>query len=155
MKKQADNQKIIQLTKEIEEWKNKYLRALADYQNLEKRIVETFSDKIKYAVKDFVIKILPVIDGLEKLARLNSDQVVKLVLKQFQDILRNEKVEKIEVLGKTFDPNFMECIEVVSSDKNDQVIEEIEPGYKMFDKIIRVAKVKVGKKKEDKSETLS
>lgn len=150
MSKKIDSQKFDQLKKEAEGWKGKYLRALADYQNLEKRIAAQRSQDVRFASKNFVLKLLPVIDVLEKAEKILDDQGFKLALQQLREVLKSEQVEKMLVLGKMFDPNIMECIEVVESDNEGQAIEEIRPGYLIWGKVIRVAQVKVGKSKINK-----
>ncbi len=67
----------------------------------------------------------------------------------FYKLLEEEKILKIDVLGKKFDPIIMECIEVIGNEKEDTVSEEIRTGYFMHDQILRVAQVKVGKTNED------
>lgn len=138
------------MKKQIDEWKNKYLRALADYQNLEKRVNETREQEAKFASRNLIIKLLSAIDDIEKADSLIKNEGLSLALKKLKDVLKNEQVEKIEVLGKKFDPQTMECIEVVGEEKGDEVVEEISPGYKMWDQVIRPAKVKVGKLKINK-----
>lgn len=149
MKKKDDSQKIEALKLELEEWKAKYLRALADYQNLERRIAKQRVDDARLAAKGVITKILQVLDVLEAAQKVLNDQGLELALKQFKDILASERVEKIEVVGKKFDPNTMECVEVVETDKEGEVIEEVRAGYTLVGEVIRVAKVKVGKKKID------
>lgn len=144
MKKSEEN--IEKLKQELEEWKGKYLRALADYQNLEKRVVENRQEFVQYAAKELIVKLLVVLDTLEKTEQHLKDQGLSLAVKSFIDILQKEGVEKIEVLGEKFDPRTMECIEIIGSEKGDEVVEELRKGYKIADKIIRVAQVKVGKK---------
>lgn len=146
MSKKTDHQQLIQLKKEVGEWKERYIRALADYQNLEKRTKEQRSEEIRFAAKDLILKILPAIDILEEVDRVLNDQGVKLVFKQFKHILTIEQVERIKAVGEKFDPHTMECVEVVQSDKEDEVVGEVRAGYTMFGKVIRVAQVKVGKK---------
>ena len=150
MKKQVTTEQYEILQKQLEEYKGKYLRALADYQNLEKRAVADRTETIKFATKNCILNILPVLDTLEKVEKMLQDQGLQLALKQLEDALKTEQVEKIEVTGKKFDPITMECIEVVESDKEDEVVEEIRTGYTMSGKVLRVAQVKVGKKKLEK-----
>lgn len=151
MTKKTD-ENIEKLKKEIEEWKSKYLRALADYQNLEKRISEQKQEFIKYAAEKIIHDLLTVLDTLEKAEEHLKDSGLTLGVKSFKEILGNNGLIKIEVLGKKFDPLTMECIEVIGDSKGDDVIEELRSGYRLGDKIIRVAQVKVGKKIENKSE---
>lgn len=136
--------------KEISEWKNKYLRALADYQNLEKRIRSTREVEARFAAQNFILKLLPVLDTLKKAEKSIQDEGIQLAIKQFEDSLAAEQVKKIDVSGKKFDPQIMECVEAVESDKEGEVVEEIRTGYMMWDKVIRAAQVKVGKKKIDR-----
>lgn len=146
MSKKQINKNPEELEIQSEVWKNKYLRALADYQNLEKRVKEARENELKYASGNILLKILPVLDILEQVSKTNSDQGLTLALKQFYEVLTRENVQKIEVLGHEFDPLTMECVEVVPSDKDNLVVDELRAGYKMYDKVIRTARVKVGKK---------
>lgn len=149
MKKQPDLQ-IELVKKELEECKGKYLRALADYQNLEKRVVAARFEEVKYAAQNLVMKLLPVIDVLEQTEKMSKDQGLGLAIKQFRDVLASEMVKKIEVIGKKFDPHSMECVEVIKDGKDEVVMEEVRPGYMMGEKLLRAARVKVGKKIENK-----
>ncbi len=150
MSKKQINKDPEELEIQLEAWKNKYLRALADYQNLEKRVKEAREGEVKYASGNILLKILPVLDILEQVLKTNSDQGLTLALKQFYEVLTRENVQRIEVLGHEFDPLTMECVEVVPGDKDNLVVDELRAGYKMHDKIIRTARVKVGKKKLEK-----
>jgi len=137
---------IEELKKKVEEFENKYKRVLADYQNLEKRVLVERKEWILKANKDLLLRLLPVLDTLilaEKNIKV-GDEGLSLGIKQFQDLLKNENVERIETLGKNFDPNLMECIETVDGEEG-IVIEEIRAGYMLYDKVLRAAQVKVGK----------
>lgn len=137
MKKQ-DNQ--------AEEWKNKYLRALADYQNLEKRTIEQVSEARKFASERVFWRLLPVVDTLGKVKEHVEDAGLALALRELDAVLVEQGVERMIVVGHPFDPHEMECIEVVQGADN-QVLEESLPGYRLHGKILRVAQVKVGKQK--------
>ena len=121
--------------KQIEEFNNNWKRALADYQNLEKRISTDREELTKYATENY----------LEKAGLHIQDPGLKMIIGNFWTILKNSGVNKIEVIGKKFDPHLMECVEVVKSDKEDEVVEEVRSGYLLEDKVLRVASVKVGK----------
>ncbi len=133
-----------ELHKQAEEWKSKYLRALADYQNLEKRTQSEKQEIRKYAAEVIVMRLLPALDTLTKATAHVKDTGLELALKELYAALSEQGVEKIAVVGKPFDPHQMECIEVVAGEDN-IVVEEILPGYRLHDKIIRIAQVKVGK----------
>ena len=105
--KKAENQQIDSLKKEAQDWKEKYLRALADYQNLEKRISKSREEEVKYAAKNILLKVLPVVDALEKASQSINNQGLQLILKQLALILESEKVKRIKVVGEKFNPETM------------------------------------------------
>lgn len=137
------------LQKQLDEVTNSWKRALADYQNLEKRTQLEKEEFFQFANRELLAKLLPVLDSLEKLEQHLKDEAVKLILSQFHEILRQEGLEKIEVSGKDFNPEEMECIEAVEGKKGEtenKVIEEARPGYRLKGKVVRVAQVRVTKK---------
>ncbi len=127
------------------DWKNKYMRALADYKNLEKRAADEKTEIRKFAAEVVITRLLPAMDSLTKAKEHLKDPGLDLAYKEFEAALTELGVAKLAVLGKPFDPHQMECIEVVEGPEN-QVVEETIPGYRYHDKILRVAQVKVGKK---------
>ncbi len=145
MKKQEDQTKHIEeLQKQAEEWKTKYVRALADYQNLEKRTYAEKEEIRKYAAETILERLLPVLDSFELAQKHLNDQGLVLALKKWYAFLAERGVERIDTVGREFNPHEMECVEVVIGEDNN-VIEEVLPGYKLFDKVLRVAQVKVGR----------
>lgn len=151
MKKQITSEQYETVQKQLEEYKGKYLRALADYQNLEKRVNQEREAQIKYASQKIIHELLVIFDTLEKVLEHNkNDEGLKLGINGFWGVLSGNGVKKIEVLGKRFDPHIMECTEVVESDKDDVVVKEVRPGYMVWDKVLRVTQVKVGKEKLEK-----
>lgn len=146
MKKKIDEH-VEEFKKQIEDWKNKYLRALADYQNLEKRKSEEIGEVRKFAGEIILTKLLPIVDTFERAQQHLDDPGLSLALKELDVFLADLGVKKLETRGKAFNPHEMECIEVMSGDDN-IVIEETLPGYTLHGKVIRVAQVKVGKRKE-------
>jgi len=143
MKKKTDDV-VVEINKEAEEWKAKYLRALADYQNLEKR-TQTEKQEIRvYAAELVAQRLLPALDTLTKATVHVKDTGLELALKELYSVLSEMGVQKIVVVGKPFDPHEMECIEVVEG-KDNIVVEELLPGYRIHDKMLRIAQVKVGK----------
>lgn len=130
---------------EAESDSQKYLRALADYQNLLKQTAKDREEFVKYAASDFLQDILPVYDHLKmSLAGLSEEEAkspwaigVRHVLKQFKDILESRGVEEIKTVGEKFDHDLMEAIDGTG----ETVKQEIMPGYKLNGKVIRHAKV--------------
>lgn len=143
MKKKTDEQ-TEDLHKQIEEWKAKYLRAIADYQNLEKRKQEEIDEVRRVAADRLLKRILPVVDSFERAQNHLHDPGLSLALKELTAFLVEHGVQKLDVLGKTFNPEEMEGIEVVTGDDT-IVVEEILPGYTLHGTVIRVAQVKVGR----------
>lgn len=146
MKKQNKNQESEDLKKQAEEFKNKYLRALADYQNFENRVREEKSDLIKSANLNLVLKLLPFLDNLDKAEVFVKDEGLKIAKDHLVNSLKEAGVEELDVLGKLFDPVTSEAIELVKGEKDNIVVEVVRKGYKLGDKILRVAQVKVSKK---------
>ncbi|PIP62213.1 nucleotide exchange factor GrpE [Candidatus Roizmanbacteria bacterium CG22_combo_CG10-13_8_21_14_all_35_9] len=142
----AGGLEIDKLTKEVNEWKNKYLRALADYQNLEKRFLGEKEEIIKSANFQLIIKLLPFLDSLDKAEVFIKDQGLKIAKENLLRMLQETGLKEIEVLDKEFDPNLAEAVDIVAGEKDDVVIEVLRKGYQMNGRILRVAQVKVTKK---------
>lgn len=132
--------------KEVEEYKNKYLRALADYQNYEKRIREEKMQVEQIAMRGVFLKLLPFLDNLDKAEVFVKDSGLKMVKDGFHKTLQEMGLEEIHVLGKHFDPHLAEAIEIVEGKEENIVQEVLRKGYKFVGKVLRVAQVKVTKK---------
>ncbi len=145
-KKEDEN--IKKLTEEKEDLEARWKRALADYQNLERRTSEIRREWILESNKDLIAKLLPVLDTLFLASRHLKDEGLRLSIQKFLDTLKDEGVERIETEGKTFDPNLMEATESIEGEK-DKVVEEIRPGFILNDKVLRPAQVKVGSAKQN------
>ncbi|MGA2967996.1 MAG: nucleotide exchange factor GrpE [Candidatus Levyibacteriota bacterium] len=140
-----NEKKVEQEEKALANLENQLKRALADYQNLEKRIAEEKSSWIKIANKDLLLRLLPGLDNLILAEKHTQDEGVKLSIKHFLDILENEGVKRIETVGKTFDPNLMEAITTQEGEEG-KVLEEVRSGYMLYDSVLRPAQVIVGQK---------
>lgn len=135
--------KVDELQQSLAEMEAKWKRALADYQNLEKRVVQ---DRIRFtrmANVGLIEKLLSVLDNMELAQTHLQDSGLAMVLKEFHEIFNQEGVEMISPVGDEFDPTTMECVETVPGDTN-KVITVQKPGYKIETTIIRPAKVCVG-----------
>lgn len=143
--------------KKLEDLENRLKRALADYVNLEKRIVREKEDFVKFSNAQLLDKLLSVLDDLERCEEHLKDKGVTMVRQRFQEILASEGVEEIKVLGEQFNPETMDAVEIVPGPKN-KVVEVILKGYLLNDKVLRPVKVRVGggklaKKQEKELET--
>lgn len=128
----------------LEEAEAKYKRALADYQNLEKRMVEDRGEWIRQANRDLLIRILPILDTLTLAATHSEDKSLHVSAGQFLDILKSEGVTKIETKGRDFDGSTMEAVGT-SVGEDGKVIEEARAGFMLHDKLLRPAQVIVGR----------
>ncbi len=132
--------------KTAEEHKNKYLRALADYQNHEKRVQEEKERLVQRANKDLILKVLPFLDNLDKAELFVKDEGLRIAKDHFKQILHEAGLEELEVLNKEFDPYTAEVIDIVSGQKDNIVAEILRKGYAYRGQVIRPAQVKVSKK---------
>ena len=139
------SQEIVLLKQQVDEFKNKYLRAIADYQNLEKRVGDERFELMRMANKNMLIRILPFLDNLEKAEVFVKDPGLKISKDHFMQILKEAGLEEIDILNKEFDPISAEAVDIVPGKEDNKVVEVLRKGYRFEDKIIRVAQVKVSK----------
>ncbi len=143
-KKDTKSDVALEMEQKLEECENKYKRALADYQNLQKRVGEEKQDWIRAANRELLLRLLPVLDTLILANQHVDNEGLKVSINQFLDALKAEGVKRIETKGKDFDPHLMECVSIEDGEEN-KVLEEVRTGYMIYDKILRPAHVKVGK----------
>jgi molecular chaperone GrpE len=152
------------LKKETMEYKDKYLRLLADADNTRKRLQKEREEMIQYAIENIMVDLLRPLDNFEhalKFADQMSDEVknwafgFQMILNQFKDVLTNNGVAPIpSQQGQAFNPHDQEAIEMIETDQCQpgMIIEECVRGYKIGDRIIRPARVKVAKGKSNSKE---
>jgi molecular chaperone GrpE len=148
-KRPEAEEQIRELTTQLAEMEANWKRALADYQNAQKRQQQQQQLMAQLACSQLVERLLPALDHLELAASHLNDSGLAMVAKQFEDALAAEGISVIEAAGEDFDPNRMECIEQVPGTK-DKVISVIVRGYQAGSQIIRPAKVRVGTGEEHK-----
>lgn len=131
-------------------------RLQAEFENARKRAAKENADYRDFAVADVTRALLPVIDNFN-LAIKNADakpedfrKGVELIHKQLQDVLQKFNVQRIPAKGEPFDPRFHEAIEMVESDEapDHHVLEELQPGYRIKERLLRPAMVRVAKSKQ-------
>lgn len=140
-----------ELQEKAEQFENKYLRVLADYQNLEKRRLEERIGLLQSANKDLLLKFLPILDTLILAQQHEEHKTLGVLAGQFLDIIKAEGVTSTKTLGEKFDPMMMEVI-ATQEGKEGIVIQEVRAGYLLHDRLLRPAGVIVGsgQKKEGK-----
>lgn len=135
--------------KEYTELYDKYLRLLAEFENYKKRTQKEKEEVYSLAKSEIVANLLPVIDNFDRAENLIKDESVaegiRLIRKQFDEFLKKLGVEEIEALGCEFDPNFHSAVlhEDVEGESENTVTEVLLKGYKLGEKVIRHAMVKV------------
>src|SRR3989338_695896 len=142
---------------ELDEYKQGWQRALADYKNLQKEINEKRAEWAQMSELQVVQDFLPIYDNFKKAfnneqVKMNNDQGgwvtgIKYIMKQFGDVLKEHKVEEIKTVGEQFDPKLHEAAgeEVIDGKDPGEIVREVEGGYKMGERVIKVAKVIIAK----------
>jgi len=138
---QEELEKTKQQAKEyLEGWQ----RAKADYINRERELEKDKSLWMEFMALDLLIKLLPISESLEGAMRHKDKKEefvkgIEQIQKQFEDLIKKLGVERIKTIGEKFNPELHEAIEKKGEDG--KIIEEVNPGYKMGGKVIKVAKV--------------
>ena len=149
------------LEKKIEELNDKLLRSLAENQNLRKIHEKEREDLIKYSSSSFAREILNLADNLERAfglfkdnPKFKSDEFkdtmlgIELIEKELINSFDKNGIKSFESVGKKFDPNFHQALNEVESEQEDgMVINEIQKGYMLNDRLLRPALVSISKKK--------
>lgn len=141
------DEKITRLEEEIADLTGKWKRMAADYANLERRVAQEKEMVTKYANTLLLLKIFPILDNLEKAAASHpTDEGLAAIVRQSQTLLDSEGTTMIPALGEKFNPHFHECVDVVEGEEDDKVVAVLHKGYKIDDRVLRPAKVRVSKK---------
>lgn len=142
------------LNAKIAEWQDKFLRLQAEFDNYRKRTLKEKMELVQTGGSDVLKAMLPVKDDVERAvaAMEKSDDVealragVKLIAQKFTEALRQKGVTEIEVRDKEFDADFSEAVArfAAGEDKKGKVIDVVQTGYMLGEKVLRFAKVVVG-----------
>ena len=139
--------------KEVEQYKDKYLRAVAEFDNYRKRTLKEKAELLLNGSEKAVCAFLPILDDFERAIADKTEDVnaikegVQIIFNKFNNTLESLGVRKIETEGKDFDGDFHEAVAMVpgiGDDKKGKVIDCVQTGYQLNDKVIRHAKVAVG-----------
>jgi molecular chaperone GrpE len=170
--KDADQQEVVsaeqpsavtaEVVEESQGWQSKFndaqqklLRLQADFDNFRKRSRIEREDAAKYASLPVIIKILPALDNLERAIAASSQNVdfeglvkgVEMTAKQLLEGLHQEGLQSMNCVGELFNPELHQAVMQIDSDEfgEGQIVEELQKGYLLKDKVIRPAMVKVNK----------
>jgi molecular chaperone GrpE len=148
----------------VEDWKDKYLRALAEMENMRKRVQKEKQEMARFGIENAIGEFLPAIDNFENALRFaeNAAGEVKtwaigfeMILSQFKEVLYNHGIVAFHSEGNIFDPQYHEAVEIVETLEHPDgtVIHEFTKGYKSAHRTIRPARVKVAKTTNTPAET--
>lgn len=149
----AEQKRIKELEQANQELNNRLLRVYADYENFRRRTREEKEAAAKYRSQSLVEQILPVLDNFERALNIQPSndeaksilQGMEMVYRQLLDALKSEGVTEIEAVGKPFDPYFHQAVMQVQEEgyESNIVIEALQKGYMLKDRVIRPTMVKV------------
>jgi molecular chaperone GrpE len=150
---ETQNDAVEELRREKDSLQDRLLRTAAEFDNYRKRVDRERRDLADYMKADVLAEILPIVDNFERALQAPSSDAdslrkgVELIYKQMVDFLRKRGVTPIEALGADFDPNFHQAVihETSPAHREGEVIEELQRGYMLGDKLLRPAMVKVAK----------
>lgn len=148
-----DNSELSKLQAELEEQQQRVLRTQADFDNFRRRTQKEKEDLAKYASSLLITELLPVIDNFERALSTGTDNPevssyakgVEMIFRQLEGVLKAEGLEEMNSVGQPFNPEFHQAIMQVESDEYEEgiVVEEVQKGYKLKDRVLRPAMVKV------------
>jgi len=149
---------IKQLKKELDSLKDEFLRKAADMENLRKRLEREKNEYFKYALNELLRDLLNILDNFERALESQNQhdkgslqKGVEMIYKQLFDLLVKQGVSLIEIKEKKFDPHLHQAFITEESDqiKEPQVVEELQKGYTIHDRLLRPSLVKVLVPKKD------
>lgn len=153
----ALKERIAQLERESAEFKDQWLRAVADYKNYKRRSDQERAELIRSASAGLLMKLLPIMDDLERAMASITPEVAetpwyggfKLIPHKLQTVLESEGLTPMQAVGTPFDPNKHEAVifEPVDDGQEGNVVAELQRGYLLRDRVLRPAMVKVGQGK--------
>jgi molecular chaperone GrpE len=151
----TETEKIVQLEQQVNDFQDKYIRLMAEFDNFRKRSLKERSELIKTAGEDILTSILPVIDdferGLAAMEKAEDVEAVKigvtLIYSKFKEFLSQRGVKEIEAVNQNFDVDLHEALTKIpapSDELKGKVVDVIQKGYYLQEKVIRYSKVVVG-----------
>ncbi|MBN2831210.1 MAG: nucleotide exchange factor GrpE [Candidatus Omnitrophica bacterium] len=155
--KESEYLKLKEDADKASEFAEKILRLQADFENTRKRIEREKQDFVKFANEGIILELLNILDDLERTVSLAEAQKqdpeaflkgVEMILAHLYEMLKEYGVKPLEAKGKIFDPHCHEALMQVEDKElpEHSVMEELQKGYMLNDRVIRTAKVKVSKK---------
>ena len=163
-----ENAEEISVEQKLKETEDKLLRSLAEIENQRRRFEKEIKDAFEFGSYNFAKESLAILDNLQRAKdAIRNDEILKsnkdlnkfienisIIEKDLITIFEKNRISKIEAKGKKFDPNLHQAMTEIEDDKSEAgtIIQEIQPGYMLGDRLLRPALVGVSKKKKSKSE---
>ena len=152
----TEEQKTEPIAAETEDWKDKYLRSIAEMENMRKRMQKERHEMTRFGIENAISEFLPAIDNFENALRFAEGAAgevkswamgFEMILSQFKEVLHNHGIIAYHSEGTKFDPEFHEAVEIVETNDhpNGTILQEFTKGYKSASRTIRPARVKVAK----------
>lgn len=150
----AEDEAINALEKEKDEFYQRMIRVQAEFDNFKKRSQKERAADLKYKSEELISELLPALDNFERALEVEVTKETKgiidgitMVYNQIESALESQGVEVIKAKGEEFDPNLHHAVMQVEEDgvESNKVVEELQKGYMLKDKVIRAAMVKVNK----------
>lgn len=153
--KKSKQSKEKELQEKVDEINDKYLRLYSDFDNYRKRTIKERIELSKTASEEIIIELLPILDDFERANKSNETSKdceaikdgINLIYSKFKSTLEKNGLKPIEAIGKEFDTDYHEAITQIpapSDDLKGKIVDEIEKGYQLNDKVIRFSKVVIG-----------
>lgn len=150
-----NNSAVSDFKAQYEEMKDKYLRLSAEFDNYRKRTIREKADMLKYAAEDTLRDMLPVIDDLDRATQAvesatdidSLKQGIALITNKFHEFIKGKGVREIECIGQPLDTDLHEAISKIPAPDEAQkgkIIDVVQKGYTLNEKVMRFAKVVVG-----------
>ena len=149
----TNDARYTELLSQVEEQQQRFLRAQADFDNFRRRTIKEKEELGQYASLKLIEQLLPVVDNFERAiaaSAANNDfeslaKGVDMIFRQLSQVLEQEGLKPMNTVGEPFNPDFHQAIMQVESDEYEEgiVVEEVQKGYVMKEKVIRPAMVKV------------
>jgi molecular chaperone GrpE len=149
-----DYEELLKRVAELDSLKDRLLHSAADFENAKKRLTRERDEYVKFSQENLIRDLLPVLDNFERaLAHAgegdsaNSKGIVagvEMVRKQLFDALKNQGLKRLQAVGEVFDPHEHEAVGFVHEPGPENIIvEEVQPGYRLHDRLLRAAKVRI------------
>ena len=141
------------------ELNDKFIRLAAEFDNYKKRTAKEYNRLVETAESNLILSLLDVVDDFERALKHDTNdagtfkQGVEMIKAKFEDILNRRGLKRMEVIDKQFDPNYHEAVMQLDSEEKEEgvILEEVQTGYYLHDKVLRPAKVVVAREKQPES----